>query len=77
MRTVFDKTFFTSLKYVGAVPRVDLSPCGRGESATFSPSIGASLEQWTAFRNLLIEAGLEKAARSFSDDSAGRRRAAG
>jgi diguanylate cyclase (GGDEF)-like protein/PAS domain S-box-containing protein len=36
---------------------------------------GASLERWSSFRNLLIEAGLEKAARGFAE--ADRRRAAG
>jgi hypothetical protein len=35
------------------------------------------VERWTSFRNLLIEAGLEKAAREFAGDPMERRRAAG
>jgi diguanylate cyclase (GGDEF)-like protein/PAS domain S-box-containing protein len=37
---------------------------------------GASVERWSSFRNLLIEAGLEKAAREFMDDPIEPRRAA-
>ena len=35
---------------------------------------GVSVERWTSFRNLLIEAGLEKAAREFAGDPVERRR---